>query len=328
MSDRPKDPWGSAGDDNAGSGGQGGGAGDNGGAGSGKGSGPRNPWAVPPVRKAPGPSALDEFLRRTRPQRPGGGGPGGGLPAPQIWAAGAALLVLLWVLVTSIHPIAPGQRGVVTRFGSYAGELDPGWQMTLPAPIDDVQVIDTTYKTESFPDESAMRAVIATVSLNQALGAGQNEIANRVQDEMQHILDGYHSGIRIESVSLSKAAAPAKLAEAFNEVTAAQQGANTNRNNAETYAQQKLAGAQGDTAEFDQWYGQYKLAPEVTKRRLYYETMEAVLARNNKTVVETPNAIPYLQLPGAQKLPDQADKPAATAGAPVTITSGNGSAGQ
>ncbi|MGC6766809.1 hypothetical protein ACP0GL_25735, partial [Escherichia coli] len=55
--------------------------------------------------------------------------------------------------------------------------------------------------------------------------------------------------------------------------------------------------AQGEAAEFDKIYEQYKLAPEVTKRRLYYETMEAVLANTNKTVIEAPGVNSYLPLP-------------------------------
>ena len=53
-------------------------------------------------------------------------------------------------------------------------------------------------------------------------------------------------------------------------------------------------------AQFDKIYEQYKLAPEVTRRRLYYETMEAVLAKSNKTIVETNGVTPYLPLPAAR----------------------------
>jgi len=50
-------------------------------------------------------------------------------------------------------------------------------------------------------------------------------------------------------------------------------------------------------------YEQYKLAPEVTRRRMYYETMEQVLAKVNKTIIEAPGVVPYLPLPGP-KMPD------------------------
>ncbi|WHU01999.1 MULTISPECIES: protease modulator HflK [unclassified Sphingomonas] len=154
--------------------------------------------------------------------------------------------------------------------------------------------------TETVKDtaESAMRAVIATTTLNEAIGEGQGRISTDVQAAMQKILDEYHSGIRIQSVALTKAAAPEQVDDAFKAVQAAQQGAQGARNNANGYAQQVIAVAQGEAAEFDKIYEQYKTAPEVTRRRLYYETMEQVLARTNKTIVEAPGVTPYLPLPG------------------------------
>jgi membrane protease subunit HflK len=146
--------------------------------------------------------------------------------------------------------------------------------------------------------ESAMRAVIATTTLTEAIGEGQARIATDVQTAMQKILDEYHSGIRIQSVALTKAAAPEQVDDAFKAVSAAQQAAQSARNNANGYAQQVIAVAQGEAAEFDKIYEQYKLAPEVTRRRLYYETMEQVLARSNKTIIEAPGVTPYLPLPG------------------------------
>lgn len=154
--------------------------------------------------------------------------------------------------------------------------------------------------TETVKDtaESAMRAVIATTTLNEAIGEGQGRISADVQAGMQKILDEYHSGIRIQSVALTKAAAPEQVDDAFKAVQAAQQGAQGARNNANGYAQQVIAVAQGEAAEFDKIYEQYKTAPEVTRRRLYYETMEQVLAKTNKTIVEAPGVTPYLPLPG------------------------------
>ena len=87
------------------------------------------------------------------------------------------------------------------------------------------------------------------------------------------------------------------MIDAFKEVTAAQQEAQPNLNDARAYAQQLTASAQGEAAAFDKVYEQYKLAPEVTRRRMYYETMEKVLAKTDKTIVEAPGVTPYLPLP-------------------------------
>lgn len=153
--------------------------------------------------------------------------------------------------------------------------------------------------------ESAMRAAVASVTLNQAIGPGRTVIEARVQQTMQAILDEYNSGVRVRGVSIKNASAPAAVDEAFKQVTAAQQAAEGDRNQARAYAQQTLARAQGAATEFDKIYEQYKLAPEVTRRRIYYETMEAVLAKSNKTVIETRGVTPYLPLPAARGNPVQ-----------------------
>ena len=83
----------------------------------------------------------------------------------------------------------------------------------------------------------------------------------------------------------------------------AQQRALSAINNARAYAQQITAQAQGDAAQFERLYAQYRLAPEVTRRRLYYETMEAILQQTDTTVVEAPGVTPYLPLPQLQGRP-------------------------
>ena len=158
--------------------------------------------------------------------------------------------------------------------------------------------------------ETAMRAVVANATLNDTITSGRARIEGQVILLMQQILDEYNSGIVIQSVSIQKAAAPQAVDEEFKQVTAAQQQAQANKNNANAYAQQVLAGSQGEAAEFDKIYEQYKLAPEVTRRRLYYETMEQVLSKTNKTIVEAPGVTPYLALPTIAR--KAAEEPAVT----------------
>lgn len=148
--------------------------------------------------------------------------------------------------------------------------------------------------------ESAMRAEIANVELDQAIGAGRVAIEGDVQQRMQTLLDEYDSGIRILGVAIKQAAAPAAVDDAFKAVTAAQQQAQSNLNDARAYAQQVIERAQGDAAQFDRIYEQYRAAPEVTRRRLYYETMEQVLRGADKTIVE-PGVQTYLPLPEVRR---------------------------
>ena len=149
--------------------------------------------------------------------------------------------------------------------------------------------------------ESAMRAVIAQMSLRDAMGDKRGEIEARVTEGMQRILDGYRSGIQIQGVAVQQADPPAQVNDAFKEVTAAQQDAKSYVNQANAYALQLTAKAQGEATAFDKVYEQYKAAPEVTRRRMYYETMEQVLSKVDKTIVEAPGVTPYLPLPQVQK---------------------------
>lgn len=148
---------------------------------------------------------------------------------------------------------------------------------------------------------SAMRAVISQVTLNDAMGDKRSEIESQVADNMQRILDTYHSGVQIQGVAIKQADPPAGVNDAFKEVTAAQQDAQSYINQARAYALQLTAKAQGEATAFDKVYAQYKLAPEVTRRRMYYETMEQVLSKVDKTIVEAPGVTPYLPLPQVQK---------------------------
>ena len=157
--------------------------------------------------------------------------------------------------------------------------------------------------------ESAMRAAIANVSLNDAIGSGRTGIETEVTQRMQFLLDKYRAGVKIQGVAIKRADPPEAVNDAFKEVSAAQQAAQTSVNQANAYAQQIVAKAGGEAAAFDRVYTQYKLAPEVTRRRMYYETMERVLAKVDKTIVE-PGVTPYLPLSGPRATP-----PAAQAGA-------------
>jgi membrane protease subunit HflK len=312
------------------------------------------PWGEPPKRarrtiSGPGTNvtSIEELLRRGR-ARFGGGGGGGRYPDRSmiLWAVGA--VVLLWLLFTSFHLIAPGERGVVTRLGRYSSTLGPGVSMTLPAPFDrvkkidvenirtfdlgsdsnddlmltgDQNLLDIAYSVRwnirtpelylfelAQPDEtirqvaeSAMRAVVSQVSLNDAMGDKRAEIETRVAENMQRILDGYHSGVQVQGIAIKQADPPDAVNDAFKAVTAAQQDAQSYINQARAYALQLTAKAQGEATAFDKVYEQYKLSPDVTRRRMYYETMEQVLSKVDKTIVEAPGVTPYLPLPQVQK---------------------------
>lgn len=149
--------------------------------------------------------------------------------------------------------------------------------------------------------ESAMRATVANFDLVQAIGPGRVEIERQVQQRMQSLLDEYRAGVTIQGIAIRQADPPNQVDEAFKEVTAARQERESAINLARAYQQQVLERARGDTAAFDKIYEQYKLAPGVTRQRLYYETMEAVLSNVDKTIVEARGVTPYLPLNEVQK---------------------------
>lgn len=146
--------------------------------------------------------------------------------------------------------------------------------------------------------EAAMRAAVAETTLDNILsGEGRAAAQLRVRTRMQTILDAYGAGIEVDGVDINRTEAPEAVIDAFNEVLAARQQREQALNEARRYEQQKLAQAQGDAAQFNEIYEQYALAPEVTRRRLYYETMEQVLRGTDKTVIEADGVTPFLPLP-------------------------------
>ncbi len=334
----------------------------------GAGDEPRNPWTQPPRRKpktvrAAGQPSIEELIRRGRERFGGklpGGGFGQGLGGSPVWGYAFAAFLLLWLATTSIHRIDPQERGVITRFGAYAGTLKPGIGLTLPAPIDvvtrvnvdqiqsfdvpasggqnlvltgDQNIVDLAYSVRwsvrdpelylfelAQPEdtireiaESAMREELSRVTLDQAIGPMRSEIEARVTLRIQALLDRYHSGVLVQGVAIRQADPPAAVMDAFKDVSAAQQQAQGFLNNAHSYAEQVTANAEAQAQAFDKVYGAYKLAPDVTKKRMYYETMETVLGKTNKVIVDTPGANVYL--PGTTPVPKTAAAaPAAGAG--------------
>jgi membrane protease subunit HflK len=173
---------------------------------------------------------------------------------------------------------------------------------------------DTTVKEVA---EAAMRATVAEVPLNAVIGGtGRGQIEQNVRSRMQAILDAYRAGVLIQGVELTKTDPPEKVVAAFQNVNVAQQQAQRYQAEARAWAGQVVAIAQGEAASFDKVYGQYKLAPDVTRRRIYYETMERVLRNNEKVVVESGGVTSYLPLPEVRR------RTVAPAAAPATPAAG------
>jgi len=174
--------------------------------------------------------------------------------------------------------------------------------------------------------QAAMRASVAQAPLADLSGGdGRARIEARVLQRLQEQLDRAHAGIAVAGIEIKKADLPAKIAASAKKMQDAQKEAAANLSSAQTYADQTLARAEAETAAFDKMYAQYKLAPDITRRNLYYTTMEHVLANSDKVVV--PATITSLTLPDARRKPAEnvviapsASPSPATAATPATDT--------
>lgn len=169
--------------------------------------------------------------------------------------------------------------------------------------------------------ESALRDVIGRTSLQNALTTGKGAIQSETQDLLQSLLDQYGAGIVIQEVQLQEVDPPSEVIDAFREVQAAEADREKVQNEAETYrnkvvpeargeAQQKLqaaeaykeeviARAQGEAARFLSVYNEYRKAQDVTKKRIYLETMEDILKGMDKIILDSDagsGVVPYLPL--------------------------------
>ena len=171
--------------------------------------------------------------------------------------------------------------------------------------------------------ESAMREVIGKTPLTPILTNGRGQVENETRRLMQQILDRYDAGIYIEGVRIQVATTPGPVLDAFRDVQRADQDRQSTANlargeaaqivqAAKGYREQVVREAAGDAARFNQVYEQYKLAPAVTRDRLYIETMQRVLANSNKVIVDSKGANAPVILPSETFRPKSAAVPAAT----------------
>jgi modulator of FtsH protease HflK len=179
--------------------------------------------------------------------------------------------------------------------------------------------------------ESAMREAIGRANIQAVLTGARQATEGAVQELMQKTLDEYGAGVQVTQVQLQKVDPPAQVIDAFRDVQAARADAERLQNEAQTYAnrvvpesrgraaqitqaaeayrEQTVAEAKGQTSRFIKVYDEYKKAPEVTRQRLYLETMERVLGGTEKYIIDSGGSgggsgvVPYLPLNELQRRP-------------------------
>ena len=181
--------------------------------------------------------------------------------------------------------------------------------------------------TKTFRDmnEAVMRAVVGDRSVDEVITIGRLEIENQVKVELQELCIQYDTGIQVEQIVLRSVDPPDPVKPSFNEVNQAEQERERAINEArgeynrvipkargeadqlieqaEGYAIDRVNRAKGDASLFDDVYAAYRRAPEVTRRRIFLETMETIYpAMQRKILLDNglQGVLPLLQLDGAE----------------------------
>lgn len=244
-----------------------------------------------------------------------------------------------WPFVTA--EVVPVTNERVTEIGTgQAGPMDSGLMLTRDQNIVNMEyqvvwnIRDPQMYLFNLADpadtiravsEAAMRDIIARSELAPILNRDRGVIGTDLQAAIQSTLDSYQSGINVIRVNLDRADPPEEVIDAFREVQAAQQERDRLQSEADAYANRELAAARGQAAQileqaeayraeavntaageaarFNSIYEEYVNAPDVTRRRMYLETMEQVLGRVNKIIIGEgiggeggSGVVPYLPL--------------------------------
>lgn len=261
-----------------------------------------------------------------------------GKPSDQLSTSG---LHFLWWPIQSVEKVTITENKTEIGSSSRSTRSDDGVMLTADQNIVEVKfaILWTVQDPKAYlfnvkdPDdmlraagESAMREVVGRSPAQQVFRSDRAGIQTEVQQIIQTILDSYQVGVHIDQVTVENVAPPTEVADAFAEVQRAQQDqqkfqedarnyANTLlgdangraakiREDAAAYKNRVVQEAEGEAARFISVYNQYVKAPEVTRKRLYLETMEQVLGGSEKVIV-SPGAtgsgvVPYLPLPALQ----------------------------
>ena len=260
------------------------------------------------------------------------------------------------VNVSQVRSVEVGRGGEVKATG-----LPESAMLTEDENIVDVRfavqyridnVVDYLYNNRSPDDavsqaaETAVREVVGNKTLDYVLYEGREQVASDVQVLTQKILDRYKTGIVITTVTLQNVQPPEQVQAAFDDAIKAGQDRERLKNEAQAYANnvipraqgtasrliqdaeaykaQVVAQAQGDTSRFDQILQQYEKAPQVTRERMYLQTMQDILSSVSKVMVDSRNNNNLLYMPLDKLLQQSAGKAptsatAAPAAPPTTV---------
>lgn len=167
--------------------------------------------------------------------------------------------------------------------------------------------------------ESALRHVVGTSEMQNLLTEGRDNLALQVQARLQRFMENYSTGLQISKVNIKNAQAPRQVQDAFDDVIKAREDEQRSKNEAETYAngvvpeargraqrmleeanayrEEVVAKATGEASRFTALLTEYTRAPEVTRERLYIDTLQEVLGRTGKVMVDVEGGNNMMYLP-------------------------------
>ncbi|NIP17729.1 MAG: FtsH protease activity modulator HflK [Xanthomonadales bacterium] len=328
------------------------------------GKGDKDPWS-----SGNQPPDLDDVFRNvgSKVKSIFGGGGGSGRDSSESSGSGGIisliiLLLVFWIGWDAVHIIDAAERGVVTRFGKFSRELEPGINLTLPRPFEAVVKVNVSevksvddrghmltedenlvefnyqvqYRIASAQDflfevrspeitlrqaaESALRESVGTNGLDDILEGSTRELVRQeTRRVLQETLDSYQAGLLITQFNLTDVTVPAQVQEAYSDVIRAREDrerfieeARVHANSvipeargaaarivqeAQGYRDATIALAEGEADRFTAMLTEYQLAPEVTRKRLYLQTLESVLSRSRKVLLDVDASGNVLYLP-------------------------------
>lgn len=187
-------------------------------------------------------------------------------------------------------------------------EINLTVQYRVSEPVNYLLKVSEPEATLLHATESALRHVVGGSKMGQVLNEGRATLARDIKPRLQGYLDGYKTGLQITGVNILEALPPKEVKSAFDDVIRAKEDKERLKNQAETYAngivpeargqaarvlaeanaykQEVVDIAQGDAARFNQLVVEYKKSPQVIRQRLYLETMEGVLSKTSKVIIE------------------------------------------
>ncbi len=246
----------------------------------------------------------------------GGTGTSGPGFSGRIIGIAAVAVVVIWA-ASGFYTIKEAERGVVTRFGKFSHLVQPGlnWKPTL---VENVQYRVTNPEAYLFSvvnaddslsqaTDSALRGVIGKYSMDRILTEGRTVVRNDTQRMLEETIRPYNMGITLLDVNFQAARPPEEVKASFDDAIAARENEQQYIREAEAYANEvqprangqaqrlledskaykdrTVLEAQGEVARFAKLLPEYKSAPQITRERLYIETMEKVLGHTRKVLV-------------------------------------------